>query len=171
MWGHSTLFSSSIIYGSPDWLTNFHCFISIHHCFHSKENCHYTILHYTCSYKFFRAFIDPILLHVVTCQGIFFVIVIIFLIALLLLMGIRFSSSSMFIFYIVFSFSFCLLQTFVIRGNYLIEKKRQCHPSSPNASLIVCLLCQEIAQRQRCNCLTKWVQLNILEEQILLYRL
>ena len=30
----------------------------------------------------------------------------------------------MFIFYIVFSLSFCLLQTFVICGNYLIEKKR-----------------------------------------------
>ena len=39
-------------------------------------------------------------------------------------MGISFSSSCVFIFYIVFSFSFCLLQTFVIRGNYLIEKKK-----------------------------------------------
>ena len=41
------------------------------------------------------------------------------------LMGIRFSSSCVFIFYIVFSLSFCLLQMFVIRGNYLIEKKDQ----------------------------------------------
>ena len=39
------------------------------------------------------------------------------------LIGIRFSSSCVYIFYIVFSFSFCLLQTFVIRGNYLTEKK------------------------------------------------
>ena len=38
-------------------------------------------------------------------------------------MGIRFSTSCVFIFYIVFSFSFCLLLTFVVRGNYLIEKK------------------------------------------------
>ena len=36
-------------------------------------------------------------------------------------MGIRLSSGCVFIFYIVFSF--CLLQMFVICGNYLIEKK------------------------------------------------
>ena len=40
-------------------------------------------------------------------------------------MGIRFSISCVFILYIVFSFSFCLLQTLVIRGNYLIEKKKK----------------------------------------------
>ena len=38
-------------------------------------------------------------------------------------MGIRFSSSFVFIFYILFLFSFCLLQMFVIHRNYLIEKK------------------------------------------------
>ena len=44
-------------------------------------------------------------------------------------MGMSFSSGCVFIFYIVFSFSFCLLQTFVIRGYYLIEKKNLalCH--------------------------------------------
>ena len=40
-------------------------------------------------------------------------------------MAIKFSISCAFIFYIVFSFSFCLLQIFVIRGNYLIEKKKK----------------------------------------------
>ena len=38
-------------------------------------------------------------------------------------MGTRLSSGCVFIFYFVFSFSFCLLQMFVICGNYLIEKK------------------------------------------------
>ena len=39
-------------------------------------------------------------------------------------MGVRFSSSCVFVFYIVFSFSFCLLKMFVIWGNFLIEKKK-----------------------------------------------
>ena len=64
-----------------------HYFISIHHCFHSKENGHCTILHYICCDTFFGAFTNPILLHIVTHQGIFFVIVIVFLIALLLVNG------------------------------------------------------------------------------------
>ena len=38
-------------------------------------------------------------------------------------MGIRFGSNCVFIFYVVFSFSFCLLQMSVICGNYSIEKK------------------------------------------------
>ena len=38
-------------------------------------------------------------------------------------MGISFSSSCVLISYIVFSFSFCLLQAFVIPRDYLIEKK------------------------------------------------
>ena len=123
MWVHSALFSSSIISGSPNWLTKSHYFINIHLCFHAKGNGHCIILHYICSDNFFGAFTDPILLHLATHQGIVFVTVIIFLIALLLLMGIRFSSSCVFIFYIVFPFSFCLLQLFVICENYLIEKK------------------------------------------------
>ena len=125
MWGHSTLFSSSIISGSPNWLTKFHYFISIHHCFHSKENGHCTILHYICSDKFFGAFTDPILLHIVTHQGLFFFLLSYFWLPYCFLMGIRFSSSCVFIFYIVFSFSFCLLQAFVICGNYLVEKKNK----------------------------------------------
>ena len=39
-------------------------------------------------------------------------------------MGVRYSNGCVFIFHVVSSFSFCLLQTFVIRGNYLIEKKK-----------------------------------------------
>ena len=50
-------------------------------------------------------------------------------------MGIRFSSSCMFIFYIAFSFSFCLLQTYVISGNYLIEKKNPLDVSRGNFSM------------------------------------
>ena len=46
MWGHSTLFSSSIVNGSLNLLTKFHYFISIHHHFHSKEIGYCTILHY-----------------------------------------------------------------------------------------------------------------------------
>ena len=123
--GHSTLFSSSIISGSPNWLTKSHYFINIHHCFHSKENEHCTILYYICSEKFFGAFIDPILLHIAIHQGIVFVIVIVFsTFFIVILFLIRFSSSCVFIFYIVFSFPFCLLQMFVTCGNYLIEKKK-----------------------------------------------
>ena len=84
MWGHLTLFSSNILSGSPNWLTKSHYFINIHHCFHSKENGHCTILDYICSNKFFGAFTDGILLHIMTNQGTVFVIVIKFLIVLLL---------------------------------------------------------------------------------------
>ena len=78
----------SIISDSPNWLTKFHYFISIIHCFHSKENDYCTILHYICSYKIFDAFTDPILLYIVIHQGnFFFVIVIVFLIAFLLFNG------------------------------------------------------------------------------------
>ena len=105
MWGHSTIFSST----KSQSLTKSHYFINIHLCLHSKGNGHCMILHYIYSDKFFGAFTDPILLHIATHQGIVFVTVIVFLIALLLLMDIRFSSSCVFIFYIVFSFSFCLL--------------------------------------------------------------
>ena len=111
MWGHSTLFSSSIISGSPNWLTKFHYFISIHHCFHSKENGHCTILHYICSYKFFGALTDPTLLHILTHQGIFLILLSYFQLPYCFLMGIRFSNSCVFIFYIVFSFS---LQTLFV---------------------------------------------------------
>ena len=111
MWGHSTLFSSSIISGSPNWLTKFHYFISIHHCFHSKENGHCTILHYICSYKFFGALTDLTLLHILTHQGIFLILLSYFQLPYCFLMGIRFSSSCVFIFYIVFSFS---LQTLFV---------------------------------------------------------
>ena len=87
MWGYPTLFSASTVSGyQTDW-TKSHYFINIHHCFHSKENGHYTLLHYICSNKIFGAFADPILLHIMTHQGIVFVIVIIFLIALLLFNG------------------------------------------------------------------------------------
>ena len=42
-------------------------------------------------------------------------------------MGVRYSSGCVFIFHVVSSFSFWLLQTFVTRGNYLIEKKKEYH--------------------------------------------
>ena len=117
---------SSIISVPPNWLTKFHYFISIHFIhlslFHSKEKSHYTILHYEWSGKFFGALTDPILLYITTHLDIVFVIGIIFLFPYCFLMGIRFSSSCVFIFYIVFSFLFCLSQMFVIRGNYLTEK-------------------------------------------------
>ena len=113
--GSLNTFLQRIINGLPNWLTKFHYVISIHNCFHSKENGNCTILHYICSDKFFGAFSYPILLHIATNQSIVFVI----------LMGIRFSSSCVFIFCIVFSFSFCLLQMFVICGNYLIGKTKQ----------------------------------------------
>ena len=121
--GVTQLFSSSVRSGPPNWLT-IDYFISIHHCFHSKQNDYCIILHYTCSYKFFCAFTDPILLHIVIHQGIFCLSLLsYFKLPYCFLMGIRFSSSCVFIFYIVFTFLFCLLQTFVIRGIYLIEKK------------------------------------------------
>ena len=53
-------------------------------------------------------------------------------------MDIKFGSSCVFIFYIVFSFSFCMLQMFVICGNDLIEKKKgwniMCSPLSISIS-------------------------------------
>ena len=123
MWGHSTLFSSSIISGSPNWLINSHYFISIHLCFHSKENGNCIILYYIYSDKFFNFFWCihwPRIANegIVSCYCYQ-----IFNRLIAFLMGIRFSSSCVFIFFIVFSFSFCMLLMFVICGNYLIEKK------------------------------------------------
>ena len=82
-----------------------------------------SVINFLCSDKFFGTFAGPILLHITTYQGVVFAIVIIFLIAFWFFNGIKFSSSCVFIFYIVFSCSFCLLQMFVICGKYLIEKK------------------------------------------------
>ena len=123
MWGHSTLFSSSIISGSPNWLTRFHYFISIHHCFHSKKMA--------IAQSFIIYAVISFLVHSLTPYSYILWLVKVFFLLLLLyfwlpycfLMGIRFSKSCVFIFYIVFSFSFCLFQTFVIHRNYLIEKK------------------------------------------------
>ena len=56
---------------------------------------------------------------------VFFLLLLYFWLPYCFLLGIRFSTSCVFIFYIVFSFSFCLLQTFVIHGNYLIENKNK----------------------------------------------
>ena len=92
-------------------------------CFHSKENGHCKILHYICSDKFFGALTDPILLHIVTHQGIFFLLSY-FWLPYCFLMGIRFSSSCVFIFYIVFSFS--LVAADVCNTWKLFDRKKNC---------------------------------------------
>ena len=126
MWGHSTLFSISIS-GSSNCLTKFYYFTSIHHCFHSKENGHYTILHYICSYKFFGVFTDPILLHIVTHQGIFFAIVIIFLIALLLFNGNKVQQQlCVYILYCILIFILFVADVCNTCKLFDIKKKKQC---------------------------------------------
>ena len=85
---------------------------------------------------------------VLSHQGIAFVIVIIFLIALLLFNG--FSSSCMFIFYIVFSFSVYLLQMFVVCGIYLTDKKDpKTYPKTLKYWVGV-QQCQSYLMRRRC---------------------